>query len=203
MPRNKPARSKPSLDMTPMVDLAFLLVTFFMLTTKFRPEDPVQVDTPSSIAQIPIPDVNILQIQVSKDGRVFFGIDNQKNRLLMLDNMEQSFGQGRVKLNDEQRRTFSLLESFGVPFAQLPQYVSMSSDQRKALQSPGIPVDTTGNNELAFWVNSARYANPALRIAIKGDQGAKITVIKQVIATLQAKNINKFNLITSIEARPQ
>jgi biopolymer transport protein ExbD len=48
----KPSKGgAPSLDMTPMVDLAFLLVTFFMLTASFRMAEPVVVDPPSSIGQ--------------------------------------------------------------------------------------------------------------------------------------------------------
>ena len=52
MPKIKVPKNSPRLDMTPMVDLAFLLVTFFMLTTKFRPDEPVIVDTPYSLLLI-------------------------------------------------------------------------------------------------------------------------------------------------------
>jgi biopolymer transport protein ExbD len=53
----KPSKGgAPSLDMTPMVDLAFLLVTFFMLTASFRMAEPVTVDPPSSIGQVTLPD---------------------------------------------------------------------------------------------------------------------------------------------------
>ena len=42
----KAPKGSPTIDMTPMVDLAFLLVTFFMLAANFRSDEPVQVDTP-------------------------------------------------------------------------------------------------------------------------------------------------------------
>ena len=49
MPKIKIPKSSPSIDMTPMVDLAFLLVTFFMLAASFRASEPVTVNPVSAI----------------------------------------------------------------------------------------------------------------------------------------------------------
>ncbi|HTA61994.1 MAG TPA: biopolymer transporter ExbD, partial [Bacteroidia bacterium] len=65
----------PSLDMTPMVDLAFLLVTFFMLTASFRMAEPVVVDPPASHSDKTLPDNTIL-VSVDGIGRPFFGVSN-------------------------------------------------------------------------------------------------------------------------------
>jgi biopolymer transport protein ExbD len=48
-----------------------------------------------------------------------------------------------------------------------------------------------------------RLANPQYSIAIRGDGDCPYPVIKKVITTLQAKNVNKFNLITNLEAKPK
>ena len=81
MPKVKPHRTSPSLDMTPMVDLAFLLVTFFMLTTKFAPEETVVVDTPSSISDIKLPENNVITLTIDSKKRVFFGVDAPQTKI--------------------------------------------------------------------------------------------------------------------------
>ena len=43
MPKAKLPRKSTHIDMTAMCDVAFLLLTFFMLATKFKPEEPVVV----------------------------------------------------------------------------------------------------------------------------------------------------------------
>jgi biopolymer transport protein ExbD len=88
MPKIKPAAHAPSIDMTPMVDLAFLLVTFFMLTASFRMAEPVIVDPPSSVSDKTLPENTVL-ITVDNIGRAFFGVGNGEARTNTLDKNEQ------------------------------------------------------------------------------------------------------------------
>ena len=97
------------------------------------------------------------------------------------------------------------MSNFGLPIGQLKSYLSLSKEQQAKVKQPGIPTDTTGagpSNELKDWVYNSRKANNDLRIALKGDNLAKFSSFKDVLATLQAQNINKFNLITGTEAPP-
>ncbi len=196
MGKVKVQRSSTSIDMTPMVDLAFLLVTFFMLTTKFAPEEPLAVDMPTSVSEIKLPDTDILTISISKDGVVFFNMDGKYNREELLAKMGEKYG---VQFSEQEVRSFSLLSSMGVPFGNLKQFLSMAPEERKLVKQPGIPCDSL-NNELADWVIFSRTTNPKLRIAIKGDRDAEYPVVKNVITTLIDKKVNRFNLITNMES---
>jgi biopolymer transport protein ExbD len=77
MPKIKKKRVRIRIDMTPMVDVAFLLLTFFMLTTVFRPADEVEVILPESNSNLKLPETNVMTITVAKKGRVFIGFDSQ------------------------------------------------------------------------------------------------------------------------------
>lgn len=196
MGKVKVQRSSTSIDMTPMVDLAFLLVTFFMLTTKFAPEEPLAVDMPTSVSEIKLPDTDILTISISKDGVVFFNMDGKYNREELLTKMGEKY---QIQFSPQEVRSFSLLSSMGVPLGNLKQFLSMAPEERKLVKQPGIPCDSL-NNELADWVIFSRTTNPKLRIAIKGDRDAEYPVIKNVITTLIDKKVNRFNLITNMES---
>ncbi len=78
MPKIKKARMSVRVDMTPMVDVAFLLLTFFMLTTQFRPPEEVQITLPSSHSAIKLPESKVMLISISKDDRVFLGFDSPR-----------------------------------------------------------------------------------------------------------------------------
>jgi biopolymer transport protein ExbD len=93
MPRIKKRRLSVRIDMTPMVDVAFLLLTFFMLTTQFSPPEEVKIEVPSSHSAFKLPDSNILMLYIDKSGQIFMGVDQPAL-------MERLFGQ-KARLTKE------------------------------------------------------------------------------------------------------
>lgn len=204
MPKVKLPRKSTNIDMTAMCDVAFLLLTFFMLATKFKPDEPVVVKTPSSTSEIPLPDDNIMMITIDKGGRIFFAIDNKNMRKSLIENIDEY---KKLGLTDQEKNAFAIGSSVGVTFSQLKSYLASPPDQQHQFdaKAPGIPTDTTvesDQNELAAWIHTARNTNPQLRIVIKADEGAQYPEIKKVIRTLEGWKIFKFNLLTNLKAVP-
>ncbi|MCU0423636.1 MAG: biopolymer transporter ExbD [Bacteroidia bacterium] len=195
MPKVKVPRKSTSIDMTAMTDVAFLLLTFFMLATKFKPDEPVVVDTPSSISLIKLPETGIMQLTIDKEGRVFYTVDGQQTRMKALEGMGAKYN---IKFTPEELKQFALESSIGVPLASLKNYLATAPEERKNLKLTGIPSDSL-NNELGDWIWQTRLANNQVRVAIKGDRDANMPTVKRVIETLQEKNVNRFNFITTLE----
>jgi biopolymer transport protein ExbD len=205
MPKVKIPRKSTVVDMTAMCDVAFLLLTFFMLATKFKPDEPVVVKTPSSISDIPQPDANVMLITVDENGRLFFSIDNQSKREEMINSINASRG---LDLTPEEITKFKYGSSVGVPFNELKSYLAATPGQQKQMDKTvaGIPLDSSSANtanEFAVWVNEARYVNPNLRIFIKADSKTAYPVIKNILSTFAGLSIYRFNLLTDLEAIPQ
>ena len=191
----KTPRYKHGIDMTPMVDLGFLLVSFFMMMTQFTPPDPVQVSIPSSTADSKLPDTNIITVLISKEGGVYFMTDRKK----VLKSLGKILSaKWRLSFTENELDLFSHQASFGVPASGLKEYLTLSDDVKKNTVFPGIPMDP-GNNELSEWLKYSRIANPKARIVIKGDRLAPYPVIKKVMDTMQDLDINRFSLITDKE----
>jgi biopolymer transport protein ExbD len=198
MAKVKVPRKSTTVDMTAMTDVAFLLLTFFMLATQFKPDEPVQVVTPSSISQIPLPDVDIMNITISEDGRVFFDMEGKQYKERLIQKMGEKY---TTTFTPQQIEAFSRLSSFGMPFKELQGFLSLKPDERTQVRQVGIPSDSL-NNELADWVWQARLTNNNVRVAIKGDGNSMYPTVAQVIKTLQDKKVNRFNFITSAESAP-
>ncbi len=77
MPKHKKKRLGVRIDMTPMVDVVLLLLTFFMMTTQFKPPEDVEVMIPSSHSEFKLPESNIMMVYVTKEGKTFLGVDSQ------------------------------------------------------------------------------------------------------------------------------
>jgi biopolymer transport protein ExbD len=194
----KPKKHPPHTDMTAMTDVAFLLLTFFIMTATFKSND-AEINTPTSISQIKVPAEEIMIISIDKDGKVYFGVDAKPTRIEMLDNIAQTKG---ISFTDIEKSKFAIQTSFGLPINQMKPWLNMPKEQMASVKQPGIPTDSTGTSELADWVYAARKANPQLRIALKGDNIAKFPKFKDVLANLQSQGINKFSLITGSEDAP-
>lgn len=73
----KRSRVNIIVDMTPMVDVTMLLLTFFMLTTKFRPPQEAEVILPASHSAFELPASNVMTVSITKEDRIFLGLDSQ------------------------------------------------------------------------------------------------------------------------------
>lgn len=203
MPKVKVPRKSTAIDMTAMCDVAFLLLTFFILTATARQPEPLPVDIPSSQVQIKVPDTDIATLTIG-EGKVFFGVAGPEVRKNMLERVAKRYG---VQFSEEEKYRFSLVESFGVPVANLKQFLTMDGATRNQPGvQPGVPSDSVGQSasELNEWILAARYAtkelnNKDLRFSIKGDSQEEYPAVKKVMDILQKQNVNKFSLITSLE----
>ncbi len=208
MPKHKPKRGAPSVDMTAMTDVAFLLLTFFMLTAKAKPQELVVVDTPTSISETKLPDAGTLTILVDKTGKIFLDMAGSHTRMSLIDDVNSRYSLG---LTDKEKLIFANLGSFGVPRNRLKQYINTEPAERAKFPTEGIPVDSLDVNksELADWVHNARLAQFRMKnegkvkdeyvMVVKADQDTPYPAVQKVINTLTDINVNKFNLITSAE----
>jgi len=192
-------RHSPAIDMTPMVDLGFLLVTFFMMTTQFSPTELVTVTTPHATSEEKLPEANNAVVVISKDGNVYFRTDQAKHVKALGEKLNTKYSLG---LTEDELTKFSQQTGFGMPLSGMKQFLNLTAAQQKITAMPGIPVEDN-HNELIDWLIYARIANPDVRMVIKGDKATNYPVIKKVMDTLQQCNINRFVLITDTEAKPK
>lgn len=189
----------PRIDMTPMVDLFFLLLTFFMLTTTFRPQEAVQVDTPSSISEKVTPEKHVITIYIGKDGKVYFNVDpgidtSEHIRGKVLQAMGSQY---QIRFTPAEIKKFEGMASFGMPISDLKSWINAPDQRSRDALESGVPVDST-DNQLMLWIRYARSYNSNLEVAVKGDGDADYKVAKKVMDILQDNNVNKFNLTTTL-----
>jgi len=200
MARVKPKRHGVVTDMTAMCDVAFLLLTFFILTTQFKKPDVEQIKPPSSISEKLLPDASLMTINATPDGKFYFQpVDNASERLQLLDKMGQKYN---MTFSNQQKASFQKVQAIGVPMSQLKGYLDMSDEEQKSFKSPtGIPMDST-NKQLVDWVQQSLSVNPDYKLAIKGDVTTEYPKVKSLFEGLRDIDFLKFWLITSQEGKP-
>lgn len=202
MPAHKPKRPNARIDMTAMCDVSFLLLTFFILTAKMKPNDPVEVSTPTSISERKLPETDIIRFTIDDRGRVFYDMDGPQHRYNLINKLDEKNSLG---LTENEKKTFSLMGTVGVPLRSLKQFLSSSPEEQKNMtkQLPGISLDTAnGTSELVQWLVYGRVSNPNANICIKADEKAKYPAVNKLMKQLKEKDVNKFYLVTGLETNP-
>jgi len=211
MPRAKIPRKSTNIDMTAMCDVAFLLLSFFILATKFKPAEALTVVTPSSVSSKVAPDKNVVMITMDKEGKVYFSVSdgNTQEKKDIIDAVNTSKNLG---LTDAEKKNFSNNPTsyVGVPFAQLKSYLDVPPDQVKNVKQPGIPAQDSTNNELRDWMAAAVSVSAGggfngghMNILVKGDDAAKYPTFSGVIWALKKNDQLKFQLVTNpVQAPP-
>jgi biopolymer transport protein ExbD len=197
----KMSKKAASIDMTAMCDVAFLLLTFFILTATAKVPEALPVDTPSSTVQTKLPESDLATITIGK-GKVFYDLKGREVRKRALELMGQKYG---VNFTEDEKSKFELMEGFGVPIQNLKQIIAMKASDRSKAGQPGIPKDSL-DNQLKEWIYNSRIANievadKELQIAIKGDAKEEYPLIKKVMDILQDQKINSFSLITGLRGK--
>lgn len=200
MGRAKLPRKSTIIDMTAMCDVAFLLLSFFILTTKFKPAEAITVTTPNSVAAKVAPDKDFVLITIDKDGKVFLSMDDKQKKETIANTLNTTKNLGLDV------KAFAAADFIGAPLAGLKSFLAIPSDQRKGAALPGIPAKDSTNNEMTTWmrlVSDAYMGQTAPAYLVKGDNAAKYPAFKGVVDAFKKNDILKFQMVTNPQNVPQ
>ena len=205
MPSVKIPKKSTANDMTPFVDIAFLILSFFIMATKMKPPEPVEITTPNSVSTKELPANDAILVEMDGTGRVFFTMlveNDPQSKLSVIRNLNTTRNLG---LTEAEMQNFVKSYSIGVPFSQLKPLLATPADKQKDIKQPGIPIRDSANNELQVWVRDAISAlsGKKLNYLIKADNNAKYPDFKNVLDAFKKNDIFKFQLVTSPEDVPR
>lgn len=179
------------IDMTPMVDVIMLLLTFFMLTATFKAaeSEAVEVALPQSIYSDPdnkMKETDVMTLSLTKDGDIFVDVDNYKIRekifgdqfalgLYHPDSLSQStvVQTGKVGEKEVKRKVVVMNKT---------QFEKALVDLKNSLRG------MTGNKQAAF------------QVVVKGDKDVPYGVFEDLMTSLHESDNKIFSLVTMIKS---
>ena len=205
MARAKIPRKSTAVDMTAMCDVAFLLLSFFILVARYKPAEALNVITPTSVSSIPSPEKDVVLITMDKDARVYFSVSdlNVAEKKTIISDISTAKG---LQLTDAEMKNFYASPGayIGVPFSYLKGLLDKDPQQLKGVNMQGIPCKDSTNNELVDWVRAAvaAFQGKKMNLMVKGDQAAKYPSFQGVIIAMKKNDQLKFQLVTDPAGAP-
>lgn len=196
MGRAKLPRKSTSVDMTAMCDVAFLLLSFFILATKPKPPAIVSIVTPSSISNKSVEEKDQVLVNIDRGGKVFLEISDKEKRRDIVANLNDRL---KLSLTPADLDKVKNANFFGTSLSELKAYLNLPPEQVDANKLPGIPALDSTNNQLKDWLESASiiYTGDKMNLLVKGDEAAKYPVFKNVIDAFKKNDLMKFEIITN------
>jgi biopolymer transport protein ExbD len=200
MGRAKLPRKSTNIDMTAMCDVAFLLLSFFILATKFKPPEALSVVTPSSVSTKVAPEKDVVLVTIDKDGKVYLSVSdaNTSEKKDMIDAINTSKNLG---LTDAEKNNFVNVPNsyIGAPFSQLKSYLDKNPEELRNVVKPGIPAKDSTNNEMVDWFRVAQdaFQGKKMNVLVKGDDASKYPAFQGVIIALKKNDLMKFQVVTA------
>jgi biopolymer transport protein ExbD len=205
MPKVKIPRKSTNVDMTAMCDVAFLLLSFFILATKQKPPEVLAVKVPNSVSTKVASDKAIL-ITLTKDGRTFLMLGEDAKKKEVLANINETKGLG---LSPAELAKWGKQEFIGTPL-NLVKGTLNASTALEASKAPGIPLDSS-NNEMIDWIRSVTNVFAVAQVdqkelekilLVKGDGEALYPKFRSIKEAFKKNEIYKFQIVTNGTAAP-
>ncbi len=163
--KKRPKKHGTHIDMTPMVDLACLLLTFFMLTTAFNKPKVMEIVLPDKDDKVKAPEISdsrVVNIIISKDDRVFWYNGMIKPDAPTPELVESDFSKDglRVMLLNRNKKLHQAIEDFKTEITTgkvaLPQDSITARIRRFKSQDK---TDKSGPIVLIKAIEGAKYGN--------------------------------------------
>jgi biopolymer transport protein ExbD len=176
-------------DLTPLADVAWLLLIFLLMTTKSMHKDPHFIDIPESSAG---PTCTLgqswnVRILVDADGGVCLRFPQQMKPAIL----RQLIHQTPHRLSPKRCSAFLLQEDIGYA----PGNLSIDSHLPQLEGRNSI----TSNEMIGEWVDICKKVVPKVKIALIGDQNAPYPTIEKIFSALQTRGVNRFSLLIRLE----
>jgi biopolymer transport protein ExbD len=202
MARPKLPRKSTNIDMTAMCDVAFLLLSFFILATKFKPQEAITVNTPTSVQKVKVPPKDVVLVSISADGKVFLTVDDADRKKAILTELNT---RRNLSLSPADIESLTKVPFFGTPISQLKNSLSVPSAKYSGTTFPGIPAKDSSNNEMNDWMSAivTAYKGDKMNLLLKGDMNSKYPTFKNIISAFKRNDLLKFQMVTNPEGVPE